>query len=121
MIKRQLGERGPVWWADGSPDLNRHMVKNTHYTAWLLNLKTRSHHHQYTITGYRQHQNAVRRLRKGIGIAISKARTQGVDKKRYARKSKRKENDWPPLCPPFDPPSQIFQLSIAHHLAARAV
>lgn len=48
MIKRQLGERGPVWWTDGSPDLNGHMVKNTHYTAWLLSLKTRSHHHQHT-------------------------------------------------------------------------
>jgi hypothetical protein len=28
-IKRTLGERGPVWWEDGSPDLNRHMAKNT--------------------------------------------------------------------------------------------
>jgi hypothetical protein len=25
--KRALGERGPVWWKDGSPDLNRHMAK----------------------------------------------------------------------------------------------
>jgi hypothetical protein len=24
--KRALGERGPVWWTDGSPDLNRQMV-----------------------------------------------------------------------------------------------
>jgi len=23
------GERGPVWWADGAPDFNRHLVKNT--------------------------------------------------------------------------------------------
>ena len=22
-VKRALGERGPVWWKDGSPDLNR--------------------------------------------------------------------------------------------------
>lgn len=29
VAKRKLGERGPVWWTDGSPDLNRHMVKNT--------------------------------------------------------------------------------------------
>lgn len=27
-VKRALGERGPVWWADKSPDLNRHMAKN---------------------------------------------------------------------------------------------
>ena len=24
IAKRKLGERGPVWWTDGSPDLNRH-------------------------------------------------------------------------------------------------
>ena len=29
-----LGERGQVWWADGSPDLNRKMVANTPYAAW---------------------------------------------------------------------------------------
>lgn len=28
-VKRALGERGPVWWSDGAPDLNRHMVSNT--------------------------------------------------------------------------------------------
>jgi hypothetical protein len=33
-VKRALGERGPVWWEDGSPDLNRHMTKNTPYAAW---------------------------------------------------------------------------------------
>ena len=27
--KRALGERGPVWWDDGSPDFNRHMVGHT--------------------------------------------------------------------------------------------
>lgn len=26
-----LGERGPVWWAAGGPDYNRHLVKNTPY------------------------------------------------------------------------------------------
>lgn len=31
--KIALGERGPVWWDDGSPDLNRHMVKNTLYLS----------------------------------------------------------------------------------------
>jgi hypothetical protein len=33
--KQALGERGPVWWMDGAPDLNRHMVTNTRYAAWL--------------------------------------------------------------------------------------
>jgi len=23
-----VGERGPVWWTDGAPDLNRHLVHN---------------------------------------------------------------------------------------------
>lgn len=32
--KRGLGERGPVWWTDGAPDLNRHLVRNTPYAAW---------------------------------------------------------------------------------------
>lgn len=29
--KVALGERGPVWWNDGSPDYNRHLLKNTPY------------------------------------------------------------------------------------------
>jgi hypothetical protein len=33
--KIALGERGPVWWDDGAPDLNRHLVKNTMYAAWF--------------------------------------------------------------------------------------
>jgi len=36
--KRGLGERGPVWWSDGSPDENRRMVRNTAYAAWFENL-----------------------------------------------------------------------------------
>lgn len=32
--KVALGERGPVWWDDGAPDLNRHMARNTPYAAW---------------------------------------------------------------------------------------
>lgn len=31
--KIALGERGPVWWTDGAPDYNRHLVKNTPYAA----------------------------------------------------------------------------------------
>jgi hypothetical protein len=29
-----LGERGPVWWTDGTPDLNRRMARNTVYSDW---------------------------------------------------------------------------------------
>jgi hypothetical protein len=29
-----LGERGPVWWADGAPDYNRRLAKNTPYAGW---------------------------------------------------------------------------------------
>lgn len=36
--KHGLGERGPVWWTDGTPDLNRHMVKNTPYAHWYAEL-----------------------------------------------------------------------------------
>jgi hypothetical protein len=32
--KVALGERGPVWWDDGAPDYNRHLVKNTPYASW---------------------------------------------------------------------------------------
>jgi hypothetical protein len=32
--KEALGERGPVWWSDGAPDLNRHMARNTRYAEW---------------------------------------------------------------------------------------
>jgi hypothetical protein len=34
-----LGERGPVWWDDGTPDLNRHKVENTPYAAWYGHLQ----------------------------------------------------------------------------------
>jgi hypothetical protein len=33
--KLALGERGAVWWKDGSPDYNRHLAKNTPYAAWF--------------------------------------------------------------------------------------
>jgi hypothetical protein len=36
--KRALGERGPVWWRDGSPDLNRHKAKNTTYADWYAKI-----------------------------------------------------------------------------------
>lgn len=36
--KVALGERGPVWWDDGAPDLNRHMARNTPYADWFAGL-----------------------------------------------------------------------------------
>ncbi len=36
--KVALGERGPPWWTDGAPDLNRHMARNTPYCAWYETL-----------------------------------------------------------------------------------
>jgi hypothetical protein len=38
VAKRALGERGPVWWNDGSPDLNRHKAKNSPYSSWHAGL-----------------------------------------------------------------------------------
>lgn len=36
--KHALGERGPVWWTDGAPDLNRKMAANTPYAQWYAGL-----------------------------------------------------------------------------------
>lgn len=36
--KTALGERGPVWWDDGAPDLNRCMARNTPYADWFETL-----------------------------------------------------------------------------------
>jgi hypothetical protein len=36
--KVALGERGPVWWSDGSPDLNRQQVLNSPYSDWYHTL-----------------------------------------------------------------------------------
>ena len=33
--KVALGERGPVWWDDGAPDLNRRLVAGTPYASWF--------------------------------------------------------------------------------------
>jgi len=32
--KVALGERGPVWWTDGAPDMTRRMACNTVYAKW---------------------------------------------------------------------------------------
>lgn len=37
--KVKLGERGPVWWDDGSKDVNRYHPKNTKYADWWSSLK----------------------------------------------------------------------------------
>ena len=36
--KVSLGERGPPWWTDGAPDLNRHMARTTPYANWFAAL-----------------------------------------------------------------------------------
>jgi hypothetical protein len=38
LVKRELGERGSVWWTDGAPDFNRHMVRNSPYADWFAKL-----------------------------------------------------------------------------------
>ncbi len=40
--KRALGERGPPWWTDGTPDYNRRLVRNTHYAAWFAAQKVQA-------------------------------------------------------------------------------
>lgn len=45
--KHRLGERGAVWWTDGAPDLNRHLVHTTPYAGW--------------------HEKAIRALQAGDG------------------------------------------------------
>jgi len=39
-VKIGLGERGPVWWTDGAPDLNRHKVKDSPYADWYAHAVT---------------------------------------------------------------------------------
>ena len=34
-VKLALGERGPVWWTDGTPDFNRRLVRNSPYASWF--------------------------------------------------------------------------------------
>jgi hypothetical protein len=36
--KLGLGERGPTWWEDGSPDFNRFQVANSPYAEWFSSL-----------------------------------------------------------------------------------
>jgi hypothetical protein len=37
-IRAALGERGPPWWDDGTPDYNRRLVHNTPYADWFASL-----------------------------------------------------------------------------------
>jgi hypothetical protein len=37
--KISLGERGPVWWTDGAPDLTRHKVRTSPYAEWYQTLE----------------------------------------------------------------------------------
>ena len=36
--KVALGERGPVWWTDGT-NFHRHLVKNTPYAQWYARIQ----------------------------------------------------------------------------------
>lgn len=36
--KRDLGERGPVWWTDGAPDENRKLARNSTYAVWFASV-----------------------------------------------------------------------------------
>jgi hypothetical protein len=36
--KMGLGERGPVWWRDGAPDLNRHLARTGPYADWYASV-----------------------------------------------------------------------------------
>jgi len=36
--KIALGERGPVWWDDEAPDLNRHLARTGPYADWFASL-----------------------------------------------------------------------------------
>lgn len=38
VAKVALGERGAVWWEDGTPDLNRKMVRDTPYAEWFASV-----------------------------------------------------------------------------------
>ncbi|GGF47986.1 hypothetical protein GCM10011519_22480 [Marmoricola endophyticus] len=37
--KEALGERGPVWWDDGAPDLTRHLARTTSYAEWWASVE----------------------------------------------------------------------------------
>ena len=37
--KVALGERGPPWWSDAGPDLNRRLAIHTPYAAWFSRLR----------------------------------------------------------------------------------
>ena len=37
--KIALGERGPFWWDDGSPDYNRRLARTTPYADWFTGLE----------------------------------------------------------------------------------
>jgi hypothetical protein len=64
VAKKKLGERGPVWWTDESPDLNRHMVKNTPYASWYSGLITAGRREQRAqIPRHGRRSNAVAVLR----------------------------------------------------------
>lgn len=38
--KHALGERGPVWWSDGTRDYTRTLARNTPYADWYADQDT---------------------------------------------------------------------------------
>ena len=38
VARSALGERGPIWWEDGAPELNRHMARTTGCAHWYIGL-----------------------------------------------------------------------------------
>lgn len=36
--KVSLGERGPVWWRDDTPDETRRLARNTRYAQWFADV-----------------------------------------------------------------------------------
>jgi hypothetical protein len=70
VAKRKLGKRRPVWWTDGSPDLNRHLVKNTRYASRYSGLRAagrRVQRAQSLDLGYVRPQRCLDRSRKAMG------------------------------------------------------
>lgn len=42
LVKIALGERGEVWWNDGSPDYNQRLVDHTPYAEWYERLNRKA-------------------------------------------------------------------------------
>jgi hypothetical protein len=78
--KVALGERGPVWWADGAPDLNRKMAANSPYAEWFAEaLRTPGGLDQARVQQAAA-MSIVRPQQGGVGIAASNNLERPVEK-----------------------------------------